>query len=155
MAENFAALTAALETDSRYNAAVVSGGNSMAQALLNATDGTAAFVFDNVPVADVLEAAGQVKLKALVPADRARLQILVRAGGSLGSQNMATSKDAVRGELLDIFQITEAQLAAGVPAVRRRPTFGEAFGYKNVSLDTVRQAVRLIAKSFIVSSGQI
>ena len=150
MAEDFVALTNALETDARYDTAVVSGSNSTAQTLLNATDGTAAFVFDDVPVADVLEAAGQVQLQGLVPADRARLQILTQGGGQ-----MAMSKNAIRAELLDIFGITEAQLAAGIPAVRRRPSFGEAFGYKNVSLNTVRQAVRLIAKSFIVSTGQI
>ncbi len=149
MAEDFAALTTALATDARYDAAVVLGSNSTAQALLNVTDGTAAFVFDDVLVSDVLEAAGQVKLKALVPADRARLQILVR--GDL----LATSKDAVREELLDIFGITEAQLVAGVPAVRRRPTFGEAFGYRSVGINTVRDVVRLIAKSFIVSTGQV
>ncbi len=154
MAEDFDALVADLTTNSRYDPTMVSGNNGATQTLLNETDVLATFVFDDVPVADVLEAAGQVKLKALVPADRARLLILV-SGGSPGSQTVATSKDAVREELLDIFGITEVQLAAGVPAVRRRPTFGEAFGYKNVSLDTVRQAVRLIAKSFIVSSGQV
>ena len=149
MTEDFDALKTALEIDSRYHAAVVSGGNSTVQALVNAVDGTAAFVFDDVPVSDVLEAAGQVRLKALVPVDRSRLQILVRG------DSLAMSKDAVRAEFLDVFGITEAQLAAAIPAVRRRPTFGEAFGYKNVSLDTVRQAVRQIAKSFIVSTGQV
>ena len=149
MAEDVAALTTALETGARYNASVVSGNNGATHALVNATDGNAAFVFEDVPVADVLEAAGQARLKALVPADRARLQILVRG------DSVATSKDAIREELLDIFGITEDQLAAAIPAVRRRPTFGEAFGYRNVSLDTVRQVVRLIAKSFIVSTGQV
>ncbi len=149
MAENFAALTTALKTVPRYNAAVVSGDNGTTQALVNATDVDADFVFEDVPVDDVLEAAGQAKLKALVPADRARLQILVQRG------TLATSKAAVRAEFLDIFGITEDQLAAGIPAVRRRPTFGEAFGYKNVGLDTIRQVVRLVDKSFIVTTGQV
>ncbi len=154
MAEDFAALTNALATDARYNAAVVSGSNSTAQALLNAIDGTAAFVFDDVPVEDVQEAAGQTRMAALTSDQRGRLQA-IRQRGQTGKDFVATSKDAARAELLDIFEITEAQLIAGVPAVQHRPTFGEAFGFKRVGLDTVRQAVRLIAKSFIVSTGQV
>ena len=153
MAEDFVALTNALATDARYDAAVTSGANSAAVALLNAIDTSAAFVFDDAPIAEILEAAGQARLKALLPEARARLQIL-KQGGALGGEIVATSKSAIRAELLDVFGITEAQLVAGIPAVRRRPIFGEAFGYASVGINTIRKAVRLVAKSFIVSTGQ-
>lgn len=150
MAEDFDALKTALENDARYDAAVTSGSNGVLVDLLNAVDSSAAFVFDDVPVDDVQEVAGQARLELLTPDERGRLRILRRS-----NDTVATSKPAIRAELLDVCAITEAQLVAGVPAVRRRPTFGEAFGYKKVSLDVARKAVRLIAKSFIVSTGQV
>ena len=153
MVEDFNALKTALENDVRYDVAVREGANGTLVTLLNAEDTAAAFVFDDVPVADVLEAAGQSRLATLIPDDRARLQVL-KQSGEFGAATIATSKSAIRAELLDVFGITEAQLVAGVPAVRRRPKFGEAFGYINVSIADVRRAVRLIAKSFIVSTGQ-
>ncbi len=153
MAEDFNALKTALETDARYDAAVVSGSNSETQALLNEIDDLAAFVFDDVPVEDVQEAAGQAKMAALTSDQRGRLQG-IRQRGQTGKDFVATSKDATRAELLDIFGISEAQLIVGVPAVQHRPTHGEAFGFVGVSLGTVRKAMRQIDKSYIVTTGQ-
>ena len=148
MAEDFDALRTALENDSLYDTEVREGANGAIVTLLNEAD--TGFVFEDVPVDDVQEAAGQARLEALSADERGRLRLLRRS-----DDTVATSKPAIRAELLDVFAITEAQLIAGVPAVRRTATRGDAFGYKKVSLDVVRKAVRLIDKSFIVTSGQI
>ncbi len=146
MAEDFDALVADLTNNARYDAAVRSGSNDTVTALLNEADNTAAVVFDDVPIDDIQEAAGQVRLAALTPSQQGRLRTLRR-----NDDTVATSKPGLRAELLDVFGITEAVLVAGVPAVRRRLTFGEAFGYRNVSLNTVQEAVLLIAKSSIAT----
>lgn len=150
MAEDFDALRTSLGTVARYDVAVRAGANSAVTALLNEEDPLAAWVYEDVLLDDIMEAAGQTRLKALTPDERGRLRILRRS-----DDTVATSKPDLRAELLDVFGINEAQFVAAIPAVRRRPTFGEAFGYRNVSLDTVRLAVRQIAKSFIVSTGQV
>ena len=150
MPEDFDALVIELANDARYDADVVSGNNGAVTALLGAVDNSAAFVFDDVPVDDVQEAAGQARMAALTDNERGRLGTLRRS-----DDLVSTSKPGIRAELLDVFQISEAQLVSGVPAVRRRPTYGEAFGYRNASLGIVRLAVRQIAKSFIVTSGQV
>ena len=146
---DFNALKTALENDARYDTAVVEGANGTVVTLLNEVDNSADFVFHDVPTADVLEAAGAAKLKAIAPEQRARLRIISTNG------TVALSKPAIRAELLDVFGITENQLATKLPAVRSRPRYGEAFGYASVGLPVVREAVRLIAKSFIVSTGQV
>ena len=150
MTEDFDALKNALENDTtRYDTAIREGANGTVVTLLNEVDGAAAFVFHDVPTADVLEAAGQAKLKALSADERARLRIIA------GGETLVLSKSAVRAELLDVFGISETQLVTALPAVRSRPQYGEAFGYATVGISVVREAVRLIAKSFIVSTGQV
>ena len=146
---DFDALKNALENDARYDTSVREGANGTVVTLLNEVDGAAAFVFHDVPTADVLEAAGSAKLKALAPEQRARLRIISTNG------TVALSKPAIRAELLDVFGITEDQLATKLPAVRSRLRYGEAFGYATVGISVVRDAVRLIAKSHIVSTGQV
>ena len=147
--EDFDALKTALENDARYDTSVRAGANGTTVTLLNEVDGSAPFVFHDVPVADVLEAAGSAKLKALATEQRARLRIISTNG------TVALSKPAIRAELLDVFGITENQLATKIPAVRSRPTFGGAFGYATVGLPVVREAVRLIAKSHIRTTEQV
>ena len=154
MAEDFDALVADLTTNPRYDAEVVSGDNGAVQALLHEIDDAAAFVFDDVLVEEVQEAAGQPKMASLTSDQRGRLQAIKQSGQS-GRDFVATSLKAIRDELIDVFGISEAQLIAGVPSVQHRPTYGEVFGYKKVGLDTVRQAVRQIDKSFIVTTGQV
>ncbi len=62
----------------------------------------------------------------------------------------------LRAELVDIFGgASNPAIVRLIAAAQRDRTYGEAFGYSTVSLDTVRKAVRLIAKSFIVSTGQV
>ena len=61
-----------------------------------------------------------------------------------------------RPTFLDVFGITEDQLAVGIPTVRRRSSFAEAAGVGGpASISDVRAVVREIAKSFIVSTGQV
>ena len=143
-----AALTVVLTDDTRYDAVVRSGNNSECLRLLNEEDPTPSFVYSDVSVSDVLQAAGQVKLAGLTTDQRARLNVLKDQG------QIALSKSAIRAEFLDVFGITEDQLATGIPTVRRRSSFAESAGAGVPNLEDVRAVVRTIAKSFIVSTGQ-
>ena len=152
MAKDFAALETALETDPRYDAAVRHdpilnvGGKSLQpiMALLNEEDPDGDFVYTDVSVADVLDAAPANKLKNLTADQRARLQVL-KQGGDI----VALSRPGIRAELLDVFQITEAQLATGLPVVRRRPRYGEAFGFDRVTKEDLWQVLPQITKSYM------
>ena len=145
-----AVLKTLLQNDTtRYDAAVRSGNNGVCVVLLNEEDPASAFVFSDVGVPDLLEAAGQVKLAGLTTDQRARLNVLKDQG------QIALSKPAIRAEFLNVFDITEDQLALGIPSVRRRSSFAEDAGVGVPNLEDVRAVVRLIAKSFIVSTGQV
>lgn len=152
MAQDFAALKTALETDARYDAAVRhdpianTGGKSLQpiMALLNAEDPSGAYVYEDVLVADVLDAAPANKLKNLTTVDRARLQVL-KQGGDI----VALSRSGIRTELLDVFGVTEDQLATGIPSVRRKPRYGEAFGFKTVTKQDLWKVLPQIAKSYM------
>ena len=153
MAKDFAALQVALDTDPRYDAAVRhdpvlnTGGKSLQpiMALLNEEDSTGSFVYSDIPVADIIDAAPANKIKNLTAIERARLQLLKQGGDQ---ELVGTSRLGVRTELLDVLGITIAQLATGVPAVRRRPRFGEAFGFDRVRKEDLWKVLPQIAKSY-------
>lgn len=130
-----------LETDPRYDAVVVSGNDSECLRLLNEEDPTSAFIYLDIEIATVLEAAGQVKLAALTADQRSRLLVLKNTGDR-GNSQIALSRSAIRAELLDVFGITEAQLVAGIPGMRRRGSFAEEAGVGgSVSLNDVRAVI--------------
>ncbi|KKM01291.1 hypothetical protein LCGC14_1795890 [marine sediment metagenome] len=136
-----AALTTALNTDSRYSGAVPGGGLGPLLDLLNERDPVGGFVFHDVPIADVLEAAGQARMKALTDAERGRLSVLRDEG------LVRLSKPQIRAEFLDVFGITEDQLAAGVPESRTRPRFCEAFGFERVTKQDLFRVLRDVPTS--------
>lgn len=127
MVKDYDALTTALTTDPRYAAAVPGSGITPMLALLNARDPVGDFVFHDVPIADVLEAAGQTRMKALTDVERGRLAVLK------DESFVRLSRSQIRAEMLDVFGITEDQLASGVPESRTRPRFCESFGFDQVT----------------------
>ena len=149
MAEDFNALVADLTTNARYDAAVVAGRNSEVESLLNELE-PGETVIQDISREDALVAFGD-EMDLLTDAETGRLQLVVGESGTV-----KTSRAEIRARLVNIFG------GAGTPPITRitasatrDATFGEAFGYSRVSLDTVRKAVRLIAKSFIVTTGQV
>ena len=147
MAKDFAALQTALNTDARYDTAVRGKSLQPLMALLNAEDTSTVFVYFDTPIADVLEAAGAVKLKGLTPDERGRLGVLKQRTDA--GDVVALSKSGVRAEMLDVFGITETQLAAGIPAVRRKALFAEAFGFERVVKEDLWKVLPNIAKSYM------
>ena len=148
MAEDFAALKTALETDSRYDAAVVSGNNGEVTRLLNEIE-PAQTVITDVPRRAALKAFKDA-VRTLTQLEMDRLKLVMGE-----SESIATSDPDIRAEIVDIFGNPSAAVTRLTAAATRDATYGDAFGYPRVSLNTVREAVRLIAKSFIVSSGQV
>ena len=118
MEKDYDGLENELKTNARYDASVRSGANSETERLLGEEDPNGSFVYSDVLVADVLDAVPPARLKALTEAERGRL--LVLSGQSL----IATSRSGIRAELIDVFGITEDQLATAIPSVRRAPTYG-------------------------------
>ena len=154
MAENFAALTTALETDPRYDAAVVSGNNGEVTRLLNEIESLVPGPGNKTVIIDVPR---RVALKAFRDAVRVLTQLeMDRLKLVLGeSESIATSDPDIRAEIVDIFGGASAAVTRLTAAATRDATYGDALGYPQVSLDTVRKAIRQIAKSFIVTSGQV
>ena len=138
-----AALTTALNTDSRYAAAVPGSSVGPILDLLNERDSAGAFVFHDVPIADVLEAAGQTRMAALTGDERGRLSILRDEGF------VRLSKPQIRAEFLAVFGITENQLATGVPEARSRPRFCEAFGFEQVTKRDLFRVLRDVPASHL------
>ena len=138
-----AALTTALNTDPRYAAAVPGSSTGPIWELLNARDPAGTFTFHDVPIADVLEAAGQARMKALSSDERGRLSVLRDEG------SVRLSKPQIRAEFLDVLGITEDQLASGVPEVRSRPRFCEAFGFEQVTKQDLFRVLRDVPASHL------
>ncbi|MEE8551488.1 MAG: hypothetical protein V3T08_09585 [Gemmatimonadota bacterium] len=141
MTKDFNGLEVELTSNQRYDAAVQGTSLQPLMALLNEEDPASAFVYFDVPVSDILEAAGQAKMAALTQDERNRLIVLKDEG------TVAISKPAIRAELLDVFGITESQLVAGIPSVRRRARYGEAFGFALVTKEDLWKVLPNIPKS--------
>jgi len=137
---DLAALKTELETNSRYDATVVSGNNSGTTALLAELE-TGQTTFVTTTVNEVREAVGD-GIRSLSAAKIQALRFLVGEGQS----GVDFSVPAIRQELADIF-IGQAAVIARLTALASRPrTYGEAFGGQ-VALNDVRVAVKQIAKS--------
>ncbi len=146
---NFAALKTDLENNARYNAAVMSGNNGEATRLLNELAIPAQTVIQDISREAALVAFGD-ELDALTNAQIGRLRLVVGESGEVN-----TSRSEVRDRLVNIFGAGSPPIARITASATRDATYGDAFGYPQVGLNTVRDAVRLIAKSFIVTSGQV
>ena len=149
MAENFDGLTTALRTNSRYDASVVSGNNGETTRLLNELAVPSQIVIIDVPRRAALKAFKDA-VRTLTQLQMDRLKLVMGE-----SETIATSDPDIRAEIVDIFGGGSPAVTRLTAAARRDATYGDAFGYPLVSLDIVRNAVRLISKSFIVSSRQV
>jgi hypothetical protein len=150
MAENFNALKVALETDARYDADVRNGHNATLVNLLNTLEPLQTVITD-ISRQDAVKAFRD-EIRTLTAQQLQRLRLLVDSESS----SVRTSDSDVRAELGDIFGGgSNPAIVRLATAATRDATYGDAFGYSQVSLDTVRKAVRLISKSFIVSTGQV
>lgn len=149
MAEDFNSLKTALETDLRYDAAVRSGNNGETTRLLNELAVPAQTVITDVPRRAALKAFRDA-VRTLTQLQMDRLKLVMGEG-----EEIATSDSDIRAEIVDIFGVGSPAVTRLSAAATRDATYGDAFGYPNVGLNTVREAVRLIAKSFIVSTGQV
>ena len=155
MAEDFNALVADLTTNARYDAAVVAGRNSEIESLLNEIEPEIPgpgnkTVIQDVSREEALVAFGD-EMDALTSAQTGRLQLIVGESGTV-----KTSRAEIRARLVNIFGGAGTPPIARITAAATRDaTYGDAFGYPQVGLNTVRKAVRLIAKSFIVTTGQV
>lgn len=143
---DLAVLKSVLESDPRYDTVVRTGRNSECLQLLNATKTGAAKVWNDIPVEDFLEALGSFVLPAVA---ETRLQTIIASNGEV-----PTSRAGVRSWLQA--NITDTNIITALRALaEREETWAEAAGIGQPSLNDVREVVRQIAKSFIVSTGQV
>ncbi len=147
--KDFAALKTALETDPRYDAAVVGGQNSATVGLLNEIE-TGQTIITDVTRRVALKAFKDA-IRALSQQELIRLQLLM---ASADEDIVRTSDADIRDEIVNIFGGASDAVTRLTAAAMRSRTYGEAFGFSPATLNDVRQIVRLIAKSFIVSTGQ-
>lgn len=147
MAEDFAALRTALATNVRYDAHVRSGNNGGLVELLRALEPGQTVLVD-ISRFDAIKAFKN-DIRVRTPQQLQRLRLL------MDSDLVGTSDPDVFAELADIFGATSPATARLTVVATQDATYGDAFGYPQVGLDVVRIAVRLITKSFIVSTGQI
>ncbi len=138
------ALVTLLET-SRFDTAIRAGNNSELLRLGDEPKPGSAKVWDDISVVDFVDAFGTAPIPANV---EARLQLVAGDGGVV-----PTSKPGIRAW----FQVSVPTLVetALKDLAEREQTWFEDAGAGRVTLNDVREAVRQIAKSFIVSTGQI
>ena len=148
MPEDFNGLVTDLTTNPRYNTAVVSGNNGEVIRLLHELE-PGEQVIEDISREDALVAFGD-EIDGLTEAKVGRLRLVVGESGTVN-----TSRSEVRDRLVNIFGGGTPPVVRITAAARRDATYGDAFGYPRAGLDTVRRAMRLIGKSFIVSSGQV
>ena len=138
-----AALITLLKT-SRFNTAIRAGRNSELLRLGLETKPGSDKVWDDIPVVDFVDAYGTAPIPANV---EARLQLIAGEGGTV-----PTSKPGIRSWFESSVSATvKTKLQA---LAEREKTWFEDAGAGRVSLNDIRQAVRQIAKSFIVTTGQ-
>ncbi len=149
MVKDYPGLQAELETNiPRYDAAVRAGNNSTLVDLLN-EDETGQTIAVARSSDDVREAIGD-GIRGLTAAQIQTLRLMIPENGEVDF-----SRVAIRDEIREVLDGKTAALARLQTLATRTRTYGEAFGFERVSLNDVRQVVRLIAKSFIVSTGQV
>ena len=142
---NQEALVALLEDDTRFDVAIRAGNNSELLRLGLETKTGSASVWDDISVVDFVDAYGTAPIPANV---EARLQLIAGEGGTV-----PTSKPGIRAWFqASVSSTVETALKA---LAEREQTWFEDAGAGRVSLNDVREAVRQIAKSFIVSTGQV
>ena len=146
--EDFDSLVTEVETNSRYDAAVVSGNNGEVRRLLDELE-PSKFVIQDISREEALVAFGN-EMDGLTAAKVGLLRLVVGESGTVN-----TSRSEVRDRLVNIFGEGTPPVVRITAVAKRDATYGDAFGYPRVGLDTVRRAMRLIGKSFIVSSGQV
>ena len=138
-----AALISLLKT-SRFNTAIRAGNNSELLRLGLETKSGSAKVWDDISVVDFVDAFGTAPIPANV---EARLQLIAGEGGTV-----PTSKPGIRAWFESNASATvKTKLQA---LAEREQTWFEDAGAGKVTLNDVREAVRQIAKSFIVTTGQ-
>lgn len=140
------ALGTLLDTDARYDAAVRAGSNGLLVGLLNEIETGSTKIWDDIPVDDFLDAiAGE----SLTVQQEARIQTYTQARSVV-----PTSRANVR-TWIQAQGLSPATLNALKALAEREQTYSEGAGIaRGVSLAHVRRAVRRVAKSFIVSTGQ-
>lgn len=156
MVEDFDALVTDLTNNSRYEAAVVGGHNSVIVTLLGELEPVGApgppwrTLIQDLSRQDVLSAIRD-DLRSLTQQQLGRLRLLFDES----DQFVEVSRSEIRAEIQDI--LPPAAVLRLAAATTRDRTFGEAFGYSPApSLSVVRKAVRLIAKSYIrATTGQV
>ncbi len=150
MAEDFDALVADLTTNPLYDAAVVSGNNGEVTRLLNEIEPLVPGPGNKTVIIDVPR---RIALKAFKDAVRTLTQLeMDRLKLVMGeSEEIATSETDIRAEIVDIFGGASAAVTRLTAAATRDATYGDAFGYSRVSLDTVRLAIQQIDKSHAIT----
>ncbi len=148
MDKNPDALKGELETADRYDSAVVAGRNSELVELLNEEE-EGEVITVSVSSDDVREAIGN-GIRGLSATQIQTLRLMIPENGQVDF-----SRAGIRNEIREVLTGKAAALARLTALATRPRTYGEAFGYERVGLTDVRQAVRQIAKSFIVSTGQV
>ena len=138
-----AALITLLKT-SRFNTAIRACNNSELLKLGLETKAGSDKVWDDISVVDFVDAYGSAPIPANV---EARLQLIAGEGGTV-----PTSKPGIRSWF-------ESGVSATVKTAlqalaEREQTWVEDSGAGRVRLNDVRQAVRKISKSDIVTTGQ-
>ena len=142
MAIDYTALQTALETDIRYNSAVVSGKNNDLLNLLN-DDETGQTVFQVVTTDDLLDAIGS-GVRTLTSDKLQTLQLYI------GKDNVDFTKASIRAEINEIFagQLT---VQSGITTLSSRTrSYGEGFG-GTIELRDLWVVLPNIAKSYMAN----
>jgi len=143
MAIDLVALKTALETDSRYDAAVRSGKNRELLALLNA-DEVGQTAFNVVPTEDVLDAIGD-GVRGMTAAKLQTLRLFTN------HPEVDFRKASVRAELLEIFSgnvVVRARISA---IAQRDRTFAEGIAGEEVRLKDLWAVLKDIPKSYMAT----
>lgn len=142
---NLAILKTLLENDARYDTVVRTGNNGKCLLLLRGAKSGAAKVWDDIPIAEFLDALGDFVLSDVA---EMRLRTLADNGGVV-----PTSRAGVRAWLQA--NITDTSILTALKNLaERKQTWAEDAGVGKPYIDDVRAVVRTISKSFIVSTGQ-
>jgi len=143
------ALVTLLETDTRYELAVMNGNNGLCARMLNEPDPAAQRRWRPIPVDDFLDAiAGE----SLTTEQSERITLYVRDRSSV-PVHKANVRAWVQNQNFAASTITALRNLSEVEGRHCDPLLGD--DDERVTLNDVRKAVRSIAWSFIVASGQV
>ena len=143
---DIAALATLLNTDARYDADVRAGNNGRCGELVNETNVGGATRWNDVPVEDFLAAIAD---DVLTTAQSERIALYIEGRTSIP----ASHPGVIAWIQANLSTRAKTELRA---IAEREETHGEAGDVDTevVSLSDVRRAVRRVAKSHIVASGQ-